>query len=584
MQAGVVLTHLTRERDEIFPDLCCGPQQVNAAVATETEGRAKTAARALGAVMRTPALRRLQLAWVGSILGGWAYLVALGVYAYDQGGATAVGVVGLIRFIPGAIVAPFAATLVDRFSRVAVMVVSDVVRFALMLAAAAVIATDGPAPLVYLIVALTTMAGTVFRPAQSALLPALVSSPAELTAANVASSTLESAGTFLGPALGGLLLAVSDPAVVFAANGATFLWSAFLVLGLRDRETPRERPARAAGAADKSDGILAGISTIAREPDLRTLVGLYAAQTLVAGALNVLVVVTAFELLDLDEAGVGLLYAAVGVGGLAGGFVALVLSARGRLARDFAVGLALFGLPLVVLGGLPFAVIAVVALGVLGIGNSIVDVNALTIMQRAVPDAVLGRALGALDGLLIGTLGLGALLAPLLIDLVGPEAALVVTGAVLPVLALLTRPRLRAIDRMSSAPEATELLRHVPLLAPLPEPLLERLAREAIPVEVKAGIPIVREGEAGDRFYVVRSGRVSILGQTFGPGDAFGEIALLRDVPRTATAVAVTDVELMALEREPFVAAVTGHASSTAAADTVIAARLGSLSAGSARV
>ncbi len=154
--------------------------------------------------------------------------------------------------------------------------------------------------------------------------------------------------------------------------------------------------------------MLAGITTIATEPNLRTLVGLYAAQTLVAGALNVLVVVTAFELLDLDEAGVGLLYAAVGVGGLVGGFVALVLSARGRLARDFALGLALFGLPLAVLGGLPFAVVAVVALGVLGIGNSIVDVNALTIMQRAVPDAVLGRALGALDGLLLATLGLGA--------------------------------------------------------------------------------------------------------------------------------------------------------------------------------
>ena len=264
--------------------------------------------------------------------------------------------------------------------------------------------------------------------------------------------------------------------------------------------------------------------------------------------------------------------------------MALVLSARGRLARDFAIGLALFGLPLAVLGGLPFAVIAVVALGVLGIGNSIVDVNALTIMQRAVPDAVLGRALGALDGLLIGTLGLGAIAAPALIELVGPEAALVVTGAVLPVLALLTRPRLRAIDRMSSAPEATDLLRGVPLLAPLPEPLLERLAREATPVEVRAGIPIVREGEAGDRFYVVRSGQVSILGRTFGPGEAFGEIALLRDVPRTATAMAVTDVELVALEREPFVAAVTGHAPSAAAADTVIAARLGSLSAGSVRV
>ena len=555
------------------------------AAPSEPEGRARASLRALGEVLSSPSLRRLQLAWVGSILGGWAYLVALGVYAYEQGGAGAVGIVGLIRLVPAAIVAPFSATLVDRFSRVTTMIVSDVVRFTLMIGAAVVIATDGPPPIVYGLVALSTIAGTVFRPAQAALLPSLVASPAQLTAANVASSTLESIGTFLGPALGGLLLAVSDPAVVFAANGATFLWSAALVLGLRGHEQPRERPTHAGDdGGGESAGILAGITTIAREPNLRTLVGLYGAQTLVAGALNVLVVVTAFELLDLDAAGVGLLYAAVGIGGLIGGFVALLLSARGRLARDFAFGLALFGLPLAVLGGLPFPVIAVIALGVLGIGNSIVDVNALTIMQRAVPDAVLGRALGALDGLLIGTLGLGAVTAPILIDLVGPEAALVVTGAVLPVLALLTRPRLRAIDRMSSAPEATGLLRGVPLLAPLPEALLERLAREATRVEVRAGIPIVREGEPGDRFYVVRSGQVSILGRTFGPGEAFGEIALLRDVPRTATAMAVTDVELVALEREPFVAAVTGHAPSAAAADTVIAARLGSLSAGSVRV
>ena len=316
------------------------------------------------------------------------------------------------------------------------------------------------------------------------------------------------------------------------------------------------------------------------DPSLRTLVGLYAAQTLVAGALNVLVVVTAFELLDLDEAGVGLLYAAVGVGGLVGGFVALMLSARGRLASDFALGLALFGLPLAVVGGLPVPVVAVVALGILGIGNSIVDVNALTIMQRAVPDAVLGRALGALEGVLLATLGLGAVTAPVLVGLVGPEAALVAIGAVLPVLALATRPRLRAIDRQTSAPEATALLRGVPLLQSLPEALLERLAREAAPVRFPAGTPIVREGEAGDRFYVVRSGTVSILGRTFGPGEGFGEIALLRDVARTATAMAVTDVTAVALEREPFVAAVTGHAPSAATADTVIAARLGALSGG----
>jgi len=549
----------------------------------EAGGRARAALQALGAVLSSPPLRRLQLAWAGSILGGWAYIVALGVYAYDQGGASAVGVVGLIRLVPAALAAPFMASLVDRFSRVAVMVTSDLARCALMLVAAAVIATDGPAPIVYATVAVSQIVGTVFRPAQSALLPGLVRSPAELTAANVASSTIESIGTFLGPALGGLLLAVSSVQLVFAANGATFLWSAALVFALRKQEEPHARSG-AADAADRERAVLAGIATITREPTLRTLVGLYAAQTLVAGALNVLVVVTAFELLDLHAAGVGLLYAAIGVGGLIGGFVALVLAGGGRLARNFAIGLALFGLPLAVVGGAPVTALAVVALGVLGIGNSIVDVNALTIMQRAVPDAVLGRALGALDGLLLGSLGFGALLAPALIALVGAEASLVVAGLVLPALALLSRPRLRALDRATAAPEATSLLRRVPMLAALPEPVVERLAREAVVVSFGAGQPIVREGETGDRFYVVRSGTVEIRGRRFTSGSGFGEIALLRDVPRTATAMAVTDVDLVALARGPFVAAVTGHAPAAAAADTVVAARLGALSAGNAPV
>ena len=547
----------------------------------EGGGRARAALRSLRDVLASPALRRLQLAWAGSILGGWAYLVALGVYAYDEGGAPAVGLVALIRLVPAALAAPLTASFVDRFPRVTVMIVSDLARFALMLVAAAVIAADGPAPAVYLTVAVSQVVGTVFRPAKAALLPGLARTPAELTAANVASSTIESVGTFLGPAFGGLLLAVSTPQLVFAVNGLTFLWSAALVVGLRRFEMPRE-PSTSVDAADAERAVLAGIATIVREPTLRTLVGLYGAQTLVAGALNVLVVVTAFELLDLEAAGVGLLYAAIGVGGLIGGFVALVLAGGGRLARDFAIGLALFGLPLVLIGGAPGTVLAVVALGVLGIGNSIVDVNAVTIMQRAVPDAVLGRALGALDGLLLASLGLGALLAPGLIALVGAKAALVAVGLVLPVLALLTRPRLRALDRATAAPEATSLLRRVPMLAALPEPVLERLAREAIDAQFRAGTPILREGEAGDRFYVVRAGTVEILGRRFGPGTGFGEIALLRDVSRTATALAVTDVELVALARGPFVAAVTGHAPAAAAADTVVAARLGAFSVGNA--
>ena len=499
---------------------------------------------------RARALRRLQLAWVGSILGGWAYLVALGVYAYEQGGASAVGLVGLIRLVPAAIVAPFSATLVDRFSRVSVMIVSDLVRFALMIGAAAVIATDGPPPVVYGLVALSTDRGHGL-PAGAGGAPAVARRVAGR--ADGGERRLEHARERRHVPRPG---ARRPPARGERPGGRVRRERRDVPLvGDPRRRAPRCASSRASGQARAAGGPRRVAGHARRdhddraEPNLRTLVGLYAAQTLVAGALNVLVVVTAFELLDLDEAGVGLLYAAVGVGGLVGGFVALVLSARGRLARDFALGLALFGLPLAVVGGLPFAVVAVVALGVLGIGNSIVDVNALTIMQRAVPTPSSAARSAPSKGCCSATLGLGALVAPVLIELVGPEAALVVTGrgAAGP----------RAPDAAAAARDRPDVERARGDRAAARRAAARGAARAGAraarargdPVEFRAGVPIVREGEPGDRFYVVRSGGVSILGRTFGPGEAFGEIALLRDVPRTATAVAVTDVELVALER-----------------------------------
>src|SRR6186713_2863238 len=159
MDAGNGISpHETRGAGEIFPCFWCGCNQMSDNA--QASGRGRAALAALGAVFASPPLRRLQLAWAGSILGGWAYLVALGVYAYDQGGAAAVGIVGLIRLVPAALAAPFTSSLVDRFS--------------LMLVAAAVIAADGPGAVVYATVAVSQVVGTVFRPAQSALLPGLV--------------------------------------------------------------------------------------------------------------------------------------------------------------------------------------------------------------------------------------------------------------------------------------------------------------------------------------------------------------------------------------------------------------------------
>ncbi|MGL6280287.1 MAG: MFS transporter, partial [Gaiella sp.] len=397
---------------------------------TATGGRVREAATTLARSFANPQLRRLQLAWLGSSLGNWSYLVALSVFAYDAGGAGAVGLVWVIRLVPAALLAAPVSALADRYPRRRVMIVSDLARAGLMGAAAVVIAADGPAAAVYALAVVATLAGVPFRPAQSALLPRLARDPAELTAANAASSTIESVASFAGPALGGLLLAIASTETVFALNAATFVWSAALVAAVHAAADTDERPARAGLLRE----LTAGAGTIARDRPVRTVTFLYTAQTLVAGAMNVLVVLAALELLDTGEAGVGYLNAALGVGGVAGGFVALVLAGRGRLAGDLGLGLVLFGLPLAALGLVANVPAALIALTVVGVGNAVVDVSAITLLQRLVPDDVLARVLGTLEGLLIGAIGIGAALAPALAAWLGVDGALLATGLLLPVL------------------------------------------------------------------------------------------------------------------------------------------------------
>ena len=538
-------------------------------------------------VFRNADLRRLELAWAGSVAGEWSYVVALAVFAYQAGGATAVGLVGVIRFLPSAVAAPFTALLGDRYPRARVMLGTDIVRAVALAVAAAAVFADAPAGAIYGLAGFVSLVSTAFQPAQAALLPSLARRPEELTAANVASSTIESVGSFAGPALGGVLLAVTGTGVVFAATAGTFAWSALLVARIGAGERKEREVAVGGGRARTA---LAGFRTIGSEPRLRLLVGLYAAQTLVAGALNVLIVVTALELLDLGESGVGFLNSAVGAGGLAGVVVALALVGRRRLASDFRLGLILWGVPIVLIGVWPEQASVFALLALLGVGNTLVDVAGLTLLQRAVPDDVLARVFGVLESLVVGTIGLGAVAAPLLVAMLGIRGALIATGALLPLLAVLTWRRLARIDTALAVPERQlALLRALPLFAPLPAAAIEHLAASLIPVTAAPGAEIIRQGEGGDRFYVVAEGEVDVAvdgapGARLGPGDSFGEIALLRDVPRTATVTAAGEASLFALERDEFIAAVTGHPASAAAADAVVATRLGSLRPGMASV
>lgn len=540
--------------------------------------------RSLRDVFRNPGLRRLQLAFAGSIIGDWAYAVAVAVYAYERGGPTAVGVLGVIRYVSLAIVTPFAATLGDRYPRRLVMVSSDATRAVLVFVGAALIASGSPALVVYALAVVTSLCGSPFRSAQASLIPDLAEGPGELAASNVASSTIESVGFFAGPALAGLLLAVTSLSAVYIFEGVTFLWSAALVLGIRP--SARDRETAAAPDDEPSGGFLreasAGYREILGSRDLRLLVGLYCAQTVVAGASLVFDVSIAFGLLKLGNSGLGFLNATLGIGGFIGGFVALALAQRGRLARNFGIGVLFWAAPLLLVAAWPSVASAVTVMILLGLANSVVDVNAYTILQRIAPEAVMSRVFGAMESAVIGGMAVGALLMPILIGTIGIRWGLTAVGTGASTLVLVGMRGLRRIDVISFAPPELALLRSVSLLSLLPEPTLESLARALVRVEVAAGEVFIREGEPGDLFYVIETGTVDVTknGQylaTLGPGDYVGEIALLRDVPRTATVTATSPAVLQALDREHFIPAVTGQGAFREAADAAIATRLGML-------
>jgi hypothetical protein len=387
-------------------------------------------------------------------------------------------------------------------------------------------------------------------------------------------NSVSSIGMFAGPALAGALLAVGSPGLVFALTSGTFLWSALCLVRI-----PRDAPPPAAEESHHG-ALLAGLRAVAGNRSIRLVVGLVTAQTFVCGALEVLTVVLALRLLRGGNGALGWLNTGMGVGCLVGVLAVAALAGRKRLAADFGLGVLLWGLPIALTAVWSNLAFAVALLGLVGVGNTLVDVSSMTLLQRSADEEMLGRVFGVLESLILGGMAVGALVAPGVVSLLGPRGALVAVGAVLPALLVLTWPGLRRIDAEATVPtEALELLRRIAIFAPLPPPVLERLASAAVEVHVPPLAEAVAQGAAGDRFYVVRSGRATVevdgaeTGE-LGPGDFFGEIALLRDVPRTATVRALDELALYALERDDFLAAVTGHAPSRAAADSIVAARL----------
>jgi MFS family permease len=532
--------------------------------------------RAFRAVYDNRGLRRLQLAWAGAVIGGWAYVISLAVFAYRQNGAYAVGGLAVARWISSGLAAPIAGVVGDRYPRVRVLIISSAFRsVTIALAGVAVLADTSPY-VVYVLAVVAALAGTVFGPSEAALTPTLARSPEELTAANVSASTIDSVGTFMGPALGGFLLAATSPEVVFFTAAGLVAWTSIVVSGVKEGpRAPRE---------DEEEGMLkgglAGFRTLLGDKRLRLIAGLLAAYTLVDGVLDVLIVVLALETLDLGDSGVGFLNSTLGIGALAGILVAAGLVGRKGLASPIGLGMAFWGVPIILIGIWPSKAAALALLVAVGAATTIVGVAGDTLLQRAVPEDVLARVFGVLDSMMLVSIAIGAAIAPVLLHVIGTRWTLAAVGATLPVLAAASWPRLREIDAAAEQPgRELELLLAHPIFAPLPPPRLEQLAFLLSERRVAAGETIVGQGEPGDEFFLIGEGLVRVVvdgapAAELGPGEGFGEIALLRDVPRTATVEAVEQTTLYALDRAEFLGALSGHAESAAAAEGVAGRRL----------
>jgi MFS family permease len=529
---------------------------------------------ALGASFRNHNVRRVELAWGAAIAAEWAHFVALGVFAYEQGGTAAVGVAGLVRLLPAAAVAPFAASLGDRFRRERFLFALTLLGAGALAASAAAAAADNRV-LVFAFASVVGLAATLIRPALQALLPSLARTPEELIASNGATSTIESLGTLVGPVVAGVFVSLADVAEVFALGAAALVVGAVLLA--RVKVESRVDLATEADGQSLGRMIADGFWTVVHTGSARLVVALIVAQTFVRGCLNVLIVVAAFQVFDGGPAQVGYLTAAIGAGGLIGAIGAMTLRG-GRLAAPFGLSLVFWGVPITLVAVRPYFGAAVLLLAIVGAANSFEDVAVFTLLQRLVPNQMLTRVLGLVWGLAMGGVAVGSIAAPAVVRAIGARPAFVVVGSILPLLTLLAYRKLIAIDRTVAPAPELELIDRVPLFAPLSIATKEQVAARLLPVSVAAGKVVIQEGDAGDRFYIVRDGELDIDAggrhTTAHEADYFGEIALLRDVPRTATVKAAVDSNLYALQRADFLSAVTGHSAAHAAGEAIAETRL----------
>jgi MFS family permease len=528
--------------------------------------------------LRQPDIRRLELGWALSLAGTFSYTVAMLAYTYAEGGARLVAAYGVASTVPGALLTPVLMSLTDRVGSATMLRLTTGTRTLLVAVAAALALADAHAALVVVPAAAAHALSATFRPTQASVLPWLARTPAELTAATVAATMAENLAALVGPIVAGIVLAVADAPTAIAVSASCLLMASLSLRRLTvpegARSTEPSRPVRLIRDAAAGGAALAGIARPAG------VVVLAFAQTFVRGALLVLLIVLALDSLALGNDSIGWLNAAIGFGGLAGAAAAARVVRLNNLGRCFVVGTAGWGLGVLALSGSPTGATAFAALVLVGIANAFQDAPAFILMPRILGTEMAGRALGAFELVVMAGMGTGSLAAPVLADRLGVRTSLLVLGTALAVLAVAYVSPFAIIDREMPQPRPEAgLIRRVPMFAPLPLVVVEELALEVEQHTYRDGDVVVREGEPGDRFYIVTAGSaaVTIAGEprtALGPGDGFGEIALLSGVPRTATVTAAGPLTAVSLAREPFLRAVSGNQISSERAESLARRRL----------
>lgn len=525
-------------------------------------------------VARDPQLRRLQVSFIGFAFAEHATWLSIIFYAYERGGVGEAGLLAMIQLLPATIVAPFAAYAGDRFRPERVLSCGYAAQALSMTATAVGMWADQPV-LAYLAATVAASCITFSRPVVSAILPAITQTPADLVAANVVTGFVEYMGMMVGPLIAGVILAKSGPALVFAVCGAATANSALLSIRLKlVRQTIDATTIRSRGVIG---AVWAGLRALGDHTALRSLIVLTSIGGLIRGVTDVLMVLFAEARLSGGGAESGALATGLGVGAVIGAVVAAGLIGRARIAPYLFASALLCSAAFCALAGTNALVVACVMFILFGLAESILHVTAAVGVQRLSPDEFLARIFGVGEGLQMGSMAIGSYVVSLAVRGFGLGPALVVLGLAVLISMVWTTAhfRQRGGDVAPPPADVIERLLQDPVFEHLAIAALSRLTVSLEQLNVPAGRAIVTEGEHGDRYFLIVEGSVdvSIGGEfvrTMRAGDSFGEIALLRDLPRTATVTAATDVDLFAIERDDFLQAVTGHPRSMAKATETV--------------